>query len=123
LKTTIDKILVSDGVDISCLSNKDKLSLISQHPSQKWSCKEEMVNYHKECVEKYCSLYYDQYGFTKYNHPNVHIFDNERLAGGYYFQNNFYLNVADWQGASKYGVETLTLHETVPGHHFCRLII
>jgi hypothetical protein len=117
LRTTIDKILTHDDIDISQLSNEQKMNLISQHPSQKWSCKEEMANYHKECVDKYCSLYYDQYGFTKYNHPNFHVFDSEHLAFGYYYQNNFYLNVNDWKGSSKYGDETLTLHETVPGHH------
>ena len=123
---TIDKILTQDSVkptiskevkDISLLTRKQKMHLVSNHPSQKWSSGEEMAECHKQCVDKYCSLYYGEHGFNQFNTPKVHVFNNETLAGGYFYQNTFYLNVADWQHESKYSVETLTLHETVPGHH------
>jgi len=103
-----------------------KKNLISNHVSQKnGPLRNRWLITIKNVLIQHCSLYYDQYGFTKYNPPTVHIFDNESLAGGWvdYYRNTFYLNVADWKHDTKYAVETLTLHETIPGHHPCKSTI
>ena len=63
----------------------------------------------------------NKYQFKEYNPPGLIILDNPLLAGGYYYKDKFYLNVCNWSnGDFKYGVENLTLHETIPGHRKLR---
>lgn len=109
-----DKLLNSEKLTLSL---REKMKLINSDPSQKWSSSQEMAQAYRDCVEKYRNIYIDERGFKEFTRPGIHVFDNPLLAGGYYYQNRFYLNVCDWAENSKYEVENLTLHETIPGHH------
>ena len=85
--------------------------------SQKYKSKEEYVNNHLQIIKKYERIFIKEFGFKDYSHVNLIVFDNKYLAGGYYFNENFYLNSVNWKESNKYLTESLVLHETLPGHY------
>ncbi|CAF2828618.1 unnamed protein product [Rotaria sp. Silwood2] len=96
----------------------EKMIIIGKHPSQQWSSKEEMIEAHETSLAKYRQIFIDKYGFKEFNSPGIVVLNNPMLTGGYYYKDKFYLNVYNWiDGTFKYEVESLTLHETIPGHH------
>lgn len=116
VNATCDRLLTNE--DEKKKDVFDKMLLIGFDPSQRWNSKQEMIDGHRTTIEKFRRIFVDEYGFKQFEPPGLVVLDNPLLAGGYYYKNNFYLNVCEWQhGNFKYEVETLTLHETVPGHH------
>ncbi|CAF1630081.1 unnamed protein product, partial [Didymodactylos carnosus] len=104
--------------DDKSLTLEEKLTRVQSDQSQVWSSKQEMIEAFQKCLAKYRHIFIKEKGFKEFNEPDILVFDNPLLAGGYYYQNKFYLNVCDWEsGNAKYEVENLTLHETIPGHH------
>jgi hypothetical protein len=95
------------------------LKLFQSAPSQKWENADEMVNSHKQTMTKYQSYFNDKLGFKTFGipDPQIYVFDDPDLAGGYYYNGFFFLNKFDWESTRKYDVRSLVLHETVPGHH------
>jgi uncharacterized protein (DUF885 family) len=94
------------------------MTLIGHDQSQQWSSKEEMIDAHQSCISKYRKIFIDENKFQEFDPPGLIVLDNPLLAGGYYYKGNFYLNVSQWaKGSFKYTVETLALHEIIPGHH------
>ena len=92
--------------------------MVGLDASQRWTSKQEMIDAHESCIAKYRQIFVAQRQFKEFNAPGLIVLDNPLLAGGYYYKDNFYLNVCDWSnGNFKYDVENLTLHETIPGHH------
>jgi hypothetical protein len=85
--------------------------------SQKYKSKEEFVEHHQQIIKKYENIYITKFGFKDYSRVSLVIFDNKYLAGGYYFNESFYLNAVNWNESNKYTVESLVLHEALPGHY------
>jgi hypothetical protein len=102
---------------VNKICDRAGINNIKNDPSQKWSSKEEMKNAYINCMNKYMKIFYGSCKFNMFEPPHIYLFDNPMLVGGYYYQNNFYLNVSDWKNSCKYEVENLVLHETIPGHH------
>lgn len=99
-------------------TTREKMLIVGLDPTQHWSSKQEMVDAHELAIAKYRRIFVAEHQFKEFNPPGLIIVDNPLLAGGYYYKDRFYLNVCEWaQGNFKYDVETLVLHETVPGHH------
>jgi len=86
-------------------------------PNQLYKSKEEFIEHHQKVIDKYKIKFIDQLGFKLYENLNLIIFDDKDLAGGYYFDNKFYLNSFSWKESYKYLTESLILHEAFPGHH------
>lgn len=113
---TCDRLLVND--EDKQKSVFEKMVLVGKHPSQYWASKQEMIDAHHSAIAKYRRIFIEQYHFKEFIAPNIVILDNPLLAGGYYDKGNFYLNVCSWAtGNQKYSVESLALHEAIPGHH------
>lgn len=93
------------------------LKKIKNDPSQKFKSEKELENYFKKVINKYENFYININKFSNFDKPNLVIFSNSKMGGGYYTSNNFYLNTYYWKDKRKYTVESLVLHETVPGHH------
>jgi len=85
--------------------------------SQKFKDKQELIDSYEKTIKKYENIYINILKFPNYNKSNLVVFDNKQLGGGYYYLNNFYLNINDWKNMRKYTTESLVLHETNPGHH------
>jgi len=116
INRTCDRLLLND--EDKQRSVFDKMIIVGKHHTQFWSSKQEMIDAHETAIQKYRRIFVDQYQFKEFIAPNIVILDNPLLAGGYYDKGNFYLNVCHWAtGNHKYSVETLTLHEAIPGHH------
>ncbi|CAF3690342.1 unnamed protein product [Adineta steineri] len=116
LDQTCNRLLTND-IDKQ-KSTYDKMMLVGEDQSQRWLTKQEMIDAHQLCISKYRQKFITQKQFKEFNPPGLIVLDNPFLAGGYYYKENFYLNVFHWNnGNFKYEVETLTLHETIPGHH------
>jgi hypothetical protein len=109
------KIIINKPVDNYTF--KDLLNFISKDESQNFKSKKELVDLYKKTINKYENIYIKKLNFPQFEKPNLVIFDNPKLGGGYYYLNNFYLNVHNWTLMKKYTVESLVLHETIPGHH------
>jgi len=106
--------LIDPSIDLS----KSHIELLKGFStSQKYKSKEEFIEHHKQVVDKYHEIFINKYQFKEYAALNLIIFDNKFLAGGYYYDNNFYLNTAFWKNMSKYNTDSLILHEAFPGHH------
>jgi len=106
--------LIDPTIDIS-KPHIQLLKLLAK--SQKYKSKEEYIEHHKKVIDKYHNIFINIYKFKEYAPLNLIIFDNKFLAGGYYYDNNFYLNTAFWENMVKYNTESLILHEAYPGHH------
>jgi hypothetical protein len=105
-------------IDPTIDTSKSHVELLKLfHESQKYNSKEEFIEHHKKVVDKYHNIFINIYKFKEYAPLNLIIFDNKFLAGGYYYDNNFYLNTAFWKNMAKYNTESLILHEAYPGHH------
>jgi hypothetical protein len=114
MKQTLKKI--DSSLDLS-KSHIELLKSISESHNQKYTSKEDFIEHHKKVIDKYHDIFINKYKFPLYAKLNLIIFDNKFLAGGYYYDNNFYLNTAFWKNMSKYNTESLILHEAYPGHH------
>jgi hypothetical protein len=108
--------LIDPTIDIS-KSHLELLKGMAESHKQKYISKEEFIEHHKQLIDKYHNIFINLYKFKEYTKLNLIIFDNKFLAGGYYNDNNFYLNVAFWKNMPKYSTESLILHEAYPGHH------
>ena len=93
------------------------LKKLFNHPLQKFNSKQELIDSYKKIIKKYENIFVNLLDFKQYEKSNLVIFDSAQLGGGYYYLNNFYLNINDWKTMRKYTTESLVLHETVPGHH------
>ena len=113
---TCDRLLTNE--EDKKKSTYDKMQLVGRDATQRWASKQEMIDAHEQCIAKYRQIFVTEHQFKEFHPPGLIVLDNPLLAGGYYYKDNFYLNVCDWNnGNFKYDVENLTLHETVPGHH------
>lgn len=108
--------IVEPSLDLSD-PYKKFIDKISKNKDQHFSSKKELISIYQNTINKYRKIYVETLGFPEYEKPNLIIFDNAKLGGGYYYLNNFYLNVNSWKEMKKYTVESLVLHETMPGHH------
>ena len=93
------------------------LTKIKKDPSQKFISKKEVIQLYNNKLNKYKKFYYDKFNLSKFDDINLIIFDNKLMGGGYYSNNNFYLNTYYWKKLFKFTTESLILHETIPGHH------
>jgi len=110
-----DKLFIIDSTIDKTKSNVEIIKEIAK--DQKYKSKEEFINHHKELIKKYEDIYLNRLNFKEYKNVNLIVFDDKDLAGGYYFDEVFYLNAANWNDTYKYTCESLILHETTPGHH------
>jgi hypothetical protein len=108
--------LIDSTIDTS-KSHIELLQYTSKLHNQKYKSKEEFVEHHKKIIDKYYDIFINKYKFKEFDKLNLIVFDNKFLAGGYYNENNFYLNTAFWTDSPKYNAESLILHEAYPGHH------
>lgn len=113
MKTYI-KIIKNDN---ETSNYKSLLNKIYSDESQKFKSKNELIKLYKKTIEKYENIFIKKLNFPQFEKVNLVIFDNPDLGGGYYYLNNFYLNTFNWKKMRKYTIESLVLHETVPGHH------
>jgi len=112
------KVYIKIVTDIKNDDNfKYLLNKIYNDESQKFKSKNELIKLYKNKIEKYETIFIKKLNFPQYEKVNLIIFDNKYLSGGYYYLNNFYLNTYNWKDMRKYTVESLVLHETIPGHH------
>jgi len=101
----------------SDLTYAETCKKIQSDPSQIFGSDGDIVESHVKCIDTYKKIFIDD---RKYNMPtdvSIYSFDDPNLAGGYYYQNIFYLNLSDRDAMRKYDVESLVLHEAIPGHH------
>ena len=108
--------LIDPNIDMS-KSHIELLKYTSKIYNQNYKSKEEFVEHHKKIIDKYYDIFINKYKFKEYDKLNLIVFDNKLLAGGYYNNNNFYINTAFWEKSPKYNAESLILHEAYPGHH------
>jgi hypothetical protein len=92
-----------------------KLKSLSK--SQRFTSKKEYIDFYLASMEKYEKIFIDRLKFPQYIKPTLIVFSNKNLGQAYYNENCFYLNCYNWEKSYKYTVESLVLHETIPGHH------
>jgi len=85
--------------------------------SQLYKSKEEFIEHHQQVIDKYMNKFTKELKFKNYDKLHLIAFSNVNLAGGYYFDDKFYLNCSNWHDTYKYITESLILHEAYPGHH------
>jgi hypothetical protein len=115
LSNEIKKYVKIINPSIKDTNHLDMLNQINN--SQLYKSKDEYIKHHQEIIKKYRELYINKLEFKLYSEPNLVIFDSKDLGGGYYFEDNFYLNAYNWKKSHRYTTESLVLHETLPGHH------
>ena len=90
---------------------------IQSDPSQIFGSDSDIVESHVKCIDTYRKIFIDNRKYSMPTDVSIYAFDDPNLAGGYYYQNIFYLNLSDRNAMRKYDVESLVLHEAIPGHH------
>ena len=105
-------------IDPTIDTTKNHVQIIKEiGESQKYKSKEEFIKHHQKIIKKYEDIYITKFGFKDYSRVNLVIFDNKYLSGGYYLNESFYLNAVNWKEIYKYTIESLVLHEAIPGHY------
>jgi uncharacterized protein (DUF885 family) len=115
LKIEISKVLPE--VNQTEISQLQLMQILDNQKSQKFSSEKEYVDEHKRAMEKYKKFFVDELNFPNYASVDLVDFNDPNLAGGYYTDSTFYLNCNAWKDSNKYEVESLVLHEAIPGHH------
>jgi hypothetical protein len=92
------------------------VNLIKLDKKQYFSSKEDFVNTYTNSVNEKLNIA-QKYGFPIINNCIVKVVNNNNYPLGYYSDDCFYLNSADWEKNKKYEVEALVLHESYIGHH------
>lgn len=105
------------NTDLSNVPYKTVLDLAKNDKSQQFESVEEIKKMYTDEINKQHDYFINTLNFKEYVPVNLQIFDNPLLAGGYYYLNTFYLNVCNFEKHRKYEINSLTLHEAIPGHH------
>ena len=84
---------------------------------QVFTSKKEFIETYRNCISKYEHLFIDKFKLPQYVKPTLVVFSNKNIIQAYYNENCFYLNCYNWKNSYKYTVESLVLHESIPGHH------
>ena len=92
-------------------------NIIKNYKPDTFKSKDDFVKEHFNVLNKYTDVFIGKYNFPNYINVQIVVFDDLNLAGGYYSDDTFYLNVANWKETPTFEVEPLVLHETIPGHH------
>ena len=112
LTNTLKKI----NPDIKTFKNPIKV-LHGMSIDQLFKSKKEYIDYHRDAMNKYEDIFINKFNYPNYEKSNLILFEDKNLGLAHYNENNFYLNCYYWKTAHKYRVESLVLHETIPGHH------
>jgi hypothetical protein len=112
---TIDKY----DINLKRLDFNEKIIAINNNKDIKYKSKEECVNSHNEKMNHYMNFFVKQHNFplAKQSQPKIVTFDDKSLAGGYWENDTFYLNISSYNKTNKFETNALILHETIPGHH------
>ena len=68
-------------------------------------------------MKSYTDFFIKQQNFSLKLPPKIVTFDDKSLAGGYWDNDTFYLNISSYNETNKYETSSLILHETITGHH------
>jgi hypothetical protein len=98
-------------------SYDDLYTKISSEPDQTFHSDQDIIDSYVRCMDMYKKIYIEDQGFPVKMDVKIFPFSNPNMSRGIYDQGTFYLNLADRTSARRYDVETLVLHETIPGHH------
>lgn len=90
---------------------------INSMQKYKYKSKEKYVKDHRDSIKKYRDFFVEKKGFPLLHEPILVDFDEEKMAGGYWFLDTFYLNTNRWENTNSFDTSALVLHETIPGHH------
>ncbi len=111
--TMIGKLLYGiDNIPYDILDSK----ILSEN-DQKFTSDAEIIDTYDKCMKMYRKIYVVDQNFPMSTDVKLFSFDNPSLAGGMYEHGIFYLNLANRDTMRRYDVESLVLHETIPGHH------
>jgi len=103
------------------IDTKDKLyrelvRIIISNQECNFRSESEIKGAYIESIDKYHKISIKN-DFPITNKCELVIMNNPEIPVGFYSNNSFFLNVANWSKQKKYEVIALTTHETYPGHH------
>ena len=111
------KIIDKLHPEIKDKSYQDKLKYMKTNKLYKFKSKEEFINEHNKELDKIKKLIVDEHKIPLLKESKIVDFDEETMAGGYWFKDTFYLNTFNWKDIETFTTKALVLHETIPGHH------
>jgi len=109
----IDKI----HPEIKNNSYEYKIKYMSNNNIYKFKSKDEYLNKHNNELKKIKKIIVDKYKIPLLKESKIIDFDDDNMAGGYWFKDTFYLNTHNWKETETFTTKALVLHETIPGHH------
>lgn len=104
-------------IGVDCCKDDSIENIITSYKPVTFKSKDDFIKEHFNVLDKYTDIFINEYNFPNYKNVQIVVFDDLNLAGGYYSDDTFYLNVANWKETPIFEVEPLVLHETIPGHH------
>jgi hypothetical protein len=113
MKETIDRL----EPELKSKSIEESIKIINNMKKYKYKSKEEYVKDHVDNMKKYRDYFVKERGLPLLHEPLLVDFDEEKMAGGYWWLDTFYLNTNRWMDTNKFDTAALVLHETIPGHH------
>lgn len=117
IKLLMTDILVKIEPDLKGKSFEYMIKSINSMKKYKYKSKEEFIKDHVDKIKKYHDFFVEEKGLPLLQEPILVNFDDEQMAGGYWFSDTFYLNTSGWKNINKFDSSALVLHETIPGHH------
>jgi hypothetical protein len=119
-----DKIkkLMKDTIDelepkLEDLSLYESIKAINNMDKYKFRSREHYIEDHKINIKKYRDYFVNEKKLPLLKEPQFIDFNEEKMGGGYWYLDTFYLNTSDWDSVTTFETIPLVLHETIPGHH------
>ena len=113
MKDTIDNL----EPELEDLSLYESIKNISNMDKYKFRSREHYIEDHKINIKKYRDYFVNEKKFPLLKEPIFIDFNEEKMGGGYWYLDTFYLNTSDWDTVTTFETIPLVLHETIPGHH------
>jgi hypothetical protein len=112
LSTVCDRIIDSSN-DFNL---GKKCVIVNSQPNQKFTSKLDMEQSYVSAMNSYRKIFIEDYLFVEHIVPVINTFDSGS-SDAFYYQNTFYLNTSNWKHSPRSDINSLVLHEVIPGHH------
>ena len=96
---------------------EDKIKKINNNTALKYTTEKDFIDHHNIIMNEYIEFFINKKKLPLLKKPTIVSFNDKTMAGGYWYEDSFYLNTSNYKDTNKFETKALVMHETIPGHH------
>ena len=113
IRNLTSQVIIKIHPELANKSYHEQINFMTTSKLYKHKSKEDFIKHHFDELDKIKKT--NKLPLLK--DAKIVDFDDENMAGGYWFRDAFYLNTYNWKEIESFSTKALILHETIPGHH------